>query len=514
MVNHSQVNGAESQLPPCSFSFDDAAWIEACLESDGRKAVGPLAHTPGWDFYDIAVDSFVSQKEKAVLRVRRQAPIRLVRIFSRWPSSEPPLAVALRPEGVRVADVALPPPVLKMERLLVAVCPSGSKAMDSALLAKCRKKELKTAAKSSQKQQRSGESLLASAAEAEAAELEAEIGVRSSRRATTLDNSSIGSRQGSSLGHVARRATAKSLAEAAAEVAAEFNGTSSSSGSGSGSRKSHKVLLQAAEEAAREAAEAEQIGAARLDKAETENHESTRNADRQDDCTSPAEEVKEGGQQSADLTPTVEPVSPSRSSPNDFTLPKISCYSEHEAEELSPADKADENSCSPSRKDTAGNESGKCDEGTEALLRSEIARLSAEVEEQRFARSLAEAQRKKIQEERDDFMRRLRCAERAQMLSDMQVRTLTSDLAEAKRQADTQRRHNREVVPSSLEDIVKALVTHELGQMRTCSPEERASTKKKLLLRWHPDKNSGVGCGDLLTRVLQEMQTRNEWTSS
>merc|ERR1711865_1350955 len=132
-------------------------------------------------------------------------------------------------------------------------------------------------------------------------------------------------------------------------------------------------------------------------------------------------------------------------------------------------------------------------QSVEERLQSEVMRLTAELEEQKFARELVEVNAQKLREDRDNFSSRLRKAERAQMMSDMQVRTLTSELTS--------------------EDVVKSLVNVELGQFKSCSHEERVATKRRLLLRWHPDKNSGSGSGgsDLATRVVQEMQSRSEW---
>jgi len=162
-----------------------------------------------------------------------------------------------------------------------------------------------------------------------------------------------------------------------------------------------------------------------------------------------------------------------------------------------------------------------------ASLRAEASELAAELEEQRRCRRLAEAEAlraaaeaAKLREEQGDLLRKLRCAERATMASDMQVRGLTSELAEARK---AQRRNSEgspkfgesSWAPKSIEDVVSALVTLELRQLRTCPTQDRSAAKRKLLLRWHPDKN-GVGamhggCADLATRIVQEMQSRAEW---
>jgi hypothetical protein len=136
--------------------------------------------------------------------------------------------------------------------------------------------------------------------------------------------------------------------------------------------------------------------------------------------------------------------------------------------------------------------------------------LSSELEEQSFSRELAEANAQALRQERDDLLQKLRCAQRAQMLNDMQVRTLTNNLAEARRQLGGEGKNSAIAAPATLEEIVKSLVTFELEGLRNCSQEERVATKRRLLLRWHPDKNSssGVGGADMATRVVQDLGQR------
>merc|ERR1712157_205527 len=100
------------------------------------------------------------------------------------------------------------------------------------------------------------------------------------------------------------------------------------------------------------------------------------------------------------------------------------------------------------------------------------------------------------------------------MASDMQVRALTSEVAQARSAQQQQKCNGVPLIPANLEDIVSALVTFELRQLSACSPQERILTKRRLMLKWHPDKNhASGGCGDLATRVVQEMQSRPEWAS-
>ncbi|CAE8649776.1 unnamed protein product, partial [Polarella glacialis] len=152
-------------------------------------------------------------------------------------------------------------------------------------------------------------------------------------------------------------------------------------------------------------------------------------------------------------------------------------------------------------------------------LRLQVASLRRELDEQRFARSRAEAEAKSLSaeverlgEDREDILRRLRSAERATMASDMQVRQLLA-LAEREKVQSPSR---RDLAAKSIEDVISSLVSLELRQLSSLPSQERAAAKRKLLLRWHPDKNvgSGGGCSDLANRVVQEMQGRPEWESS
>mmetsp|Transcript_81274 Transcript_81274/g.161289 ORF Transcript_81274/g.161289 Transcript_81274/m.161289 type:complete len:381 (-) Transcript_81274:90-1232(-) len=167
-----------------------------------------------------------------------------------------------------------------------------------------------------------------------------------------------------------------------------------------------------------------------------------------------------------------------------------------------------------------------------AKLQAQVSELSSELNEQRLARRNAEADKvasdaaaAKLREEHEDLVRRVRCAERATMERDMQLRRLTSELTKLKAMQRSQTcrssanlrcslgvgfRHS----PTCLEDAVAMLAAHELQQLADCAPQDRASMKKRLLLRWHPDKNGGGvgGCSELATRVMQEMQCHPEWS--
>lgn len=62
------------------------------------------------------------------------------------------------------------------------------------------------------------------------------------------------------------------------------------------------------------------------------------------------------------------------------------------------------------------------------------------------------------------------------------------------------------------QDVISSMVSLEVKQLQTLNPEERQLAKRRLLLRWHPDKNAGTGAGnDLAKRVMQGLQVHPEW---
>jgi len=639
--------------PSCFFSFDDVSWMQAS-QGPGSGVVGPLSHTPGWDFYEVPLGS----SGQSVLHVRRDAPIRLVRVFSRWPSSEPPLAVALRPEGVGVAEIALPKPAVQLSRLLVAVCPSSATLGESAkLIGGGEKRDARLSARrQSGWRANNGDSLIASAAaaaaaaDAEAKELESRNSLRwrrtkpwpltgsvgdasdtspakpsipsaldtareavdglgdpetagvgeaaadadadgsSPSRFADWRNRALAGRalrrgvtenltrkilphrtQASSVGAETRRRTepAASLVAAAAEAAAEVAASP---------RKSGSPLMAAAEAAAAEvsplqaaadafAAEATLQAAAAVAAEESlqaaaeavaAEASPLRPAPSRDSLHAAAEAVAaepaSESEPSEALLQAAAEAGVGATAWKDVGMPDVVIEAramESEADEeaaASTAATAATGFASDDDVEAAGNhederfsdpgvraqEAAPPQEGdgeapedisTEEKLRLEVERLRSEMEEHRFALKLAEdkalhaeAEATKMREERDDTIRRLRCAERATMLSDMQVRNLTNEVLDMRRQQGDRRNTAPLSTPqiTSFEDVVKSLVTCELTVLRNCTPEERAAAKRKLLLRWHPDKNGGNagGCGDLATRVVQEMQGRAEWITA
>lgn len=157
---------------------------------------------------------------------------------------------------------------------------------------------------------------------------------------------------------------------------------------------------------------------------------------------------------------------------------------------------------------------GAIDAGEVEKLRSEVNDLSGEIEEQRLLRQLAECEVSKLRAEADELRRLLRGAERSAMTSEKEARRLASELDESRRAHAKRNPVSQVFAANRIEDVVSALATLELKALNSLSQQERTIAKRRLLLRWHPDKNGSGGGGELATRLMQELQTRPEWYRS
>ncbi|CAE7869173.1 unnamed protein product [Symbiodinium necroappetens] len=370
----------------CAFSYDGVDWLEG-----GEGNAGPLAHEPGWDFFVVPV----AKGPPSFIRVRRSLPIRLVRVYAEWPSSESALATVLHPGGIKEAEVELPEAARKLPRLLVAVCPPAM-AVQS-----CNESEAGLPRPpGSAVTSISAAAVAAAEAEAQAAELE--------RRAAR-------SRRPYYLSNYLRK-----------------NGSTSPASSDSTCSSANRITARSG-----------------------------------------------------------------TSTPRGLTAGEILAQL-YEEEVLSAL--------------AAGETCG--DEGLDSLSgirqkNAEIDALKRELEKEREARRAAEATAKQavgtaneLKQECSLLQQQLRSAERRTMALEMQGRQLSTDLQRAACQT----------VAKSLDEVVSELVALELRQLRGLTAAERAGAKRKLLLRWHPDKNSGNGGGnDLAKRVLQELQSHPAW---
>lgn len=141
-------------------------------------------------------------------------------------------------------------------------------------------------------------------------------------------------------------------------------------------------------------------------------------------------------------------------------------------------------------------------EGSPRTARPEVVTLRAELESHRAARVEAEREAERLRrrvgrgeaeaaalrEELDGSHRRA-----AVLASELEV--------ERKRAAAVRREHGAS-------ELVKRLAEMEVEGLLSADLQERARLRRRLLHKWHPDRNLNVA---LATRVMQELQRMPEW---
>jgi len=79
------------------------------------------------------------------------------------------------------------------------------------------------------------------------------------------------------------------------------------------------------------------------------------------------------------------------------------------------------------------------------------------------------------------------------------------------RRSEEARARQKPAEPSR-QDVVRHLARMECEALLQAEDDVREKLKKKLLLKWHPDKQPSAAHSSLATQVMQEMQNRAEWT--
>lgn len=385
---------SEAGSSSCSFSYDGLRWLQATdqedLGGDVDSVFGPMVQEPGWDFYRVSSPP-ASGPGSCILHVRREAPIRLVRIYAHWPSLEAPLVDALRPEGLKDVSVPLPDAAMKLSRLLVAVCPRTSSTCFSRGPSTSPSSPSSPSTPMVDGSWRSGPSPVS--------------GGTSTEEIWPEDSSEL-------------------VADLQAKLAFKTSGRGGSANGREGSR-------------------------------------------------------------AGDLLPPIG----------------------GEVQRGLATAKAQAAPRAPSRQESL-------------RLLTQAERLSRDLEDQTARRRWAEAEVSRLLEERDELRRKLRSSERAILAGDMKVRALTREVDEVRRRMETRTLIGggaaRSWMPASIDEVVAGLVSLEMQQLNRGAAQERLEARRKLLLRWHPDKSCGGagGGGEIATRVLQEMQRRPEWNIS
>jgi chromosome segregation ATPase len=140
-------------------------------------------------------------------------------------------------------------------------------------------------------------------------------------------------------------------------------------------------------------------------------------------------------------------------------------------------------------------------------LRSMTAQLMAakdRADALRQSREKQEMEFRTERERREDL--EAQCAwlqRRSQLFEEAQRENsrLKQDLREARRQPRT----------AGNDEVVRKMADMECVPLRGRSSAERVAMKKKLLLKWHPDKQPSPDHAALATQVMQELQNRPEW---
>lgn len=135
----------------------------------------------------------------------------------------------------------------------------------------------------------------------------------------------------------------------------------------------------------------------------------------------------------------------------------------------------------------------------DAQLRSEcgLAELRREISLKDDQLLQAEAWRRVVEAENAELRLRLRRGD------DAEIARLRRELQEA--------RAGQAMREPSQKEVVQRVAALECQPLKSAGQDARAAMKKKLLLKWHPDKQIGTDAAAFSTEVMQEIQNRCEW---
>lgn len=136
-----------------------------------------------------------------------------------------------------------------------------------------------------------------------------------------------------------------------------------------------------------------------------------------------------------------------------------------------------------------------------------LRKLNAEKDAQLMAAcDRSDALRSRVEKQFKEDARKLRVEKLLKEESQRESSHLKKELSEARRALAAPLCVSREAV-------VKQMAGFECQPLQSCTPSERAALKKKLLLKWHPDKQPCHKHVTLSTQVMQELQNRPEWNT-
>lgn len=153
----------------------------------------------------------------------------------------------------------------------------------------------------------------------------------------------------------------------------------------------------------------------------------------------------------------------------------------------------------------------KCAAEHQDELRSITAQLMAarergdslrQLKEQKDRELRAERERREAVEQQANMLRRKANSWHLYEEAQREVNRLKYELMEA-----------RHAPPPTVsrEELARQMAEYECAPLRRCTSADRVAQKKKLLLKWHPDKQASAQHAALATQVMQELQNCPEW---
>lgn len=133
------------------------------------------------------------------------------------------------------------------------------------------------------------------------------------------------------------------------------------------------------------------------------------------------------------------------------------------------------------------------------------------------ARSRLKEMREKLQHERDtERMRRVQAEEALSGLR-YQLSTVQQESSRIRQLLATSQAATRRAMAAanrspSREELITHFAELECEPLRLCDSQGRGALKKRILLKWHPDKQPSTDHATLATAVMQELQNRCEWS--
>mmetsp|Transcript_83431 Transcript_83431/g.232693 ORF Transcript_83431/g.232693 Transcript_83431/m.232693 type:complete len:560 (+) Transcript_83431:67-1746(+) len=95
----------------------------------------------------------------------------------------------------------------------------------------------------------------------------------------------------------------------------------------------------------------------------------------------------------------------------------------------------------------------------------------------------------------------------------LRICALEDDVENLREQLADERRTRRTTPPAwTREDMVRRLAELECVPLRYCDRQGRPALRKRIFLKWHPDKQPSPDHASLATAVMQELQNQPEWS--